>query len=146
MQKRISSANASSVSRLDPELRRPADAQGGVFRERLVKLDVAVVAHDSLSSFARSPDRRRDCDSCFVDIARAEAEDQVARPRACCPVSQMKPVELAAGNSLPDGRAPRSHPTIVWPLIPGNRRFAGGINVGDHDAIGVVESAAEFLP
>ncbi len=41
------------VPRLDPKLRRPADAQGRVFRERLVKPDVALLARRSPSIFPR---------------------------------------------------------------------------------------------
>ena len=35
---------------------------------------------------------------------------------------------------------------MVWPLMPGKRRFARRINVGHHHAVGVVESAPELAP
>src|SRR6266540_2575186 len=48
------------VSRLDPKLCRPAYAQRGVFRERLVKADVPFFADDRLQLFGNHQIRRQD--------------------------------------------------------------------------------------
>ena len=82
-QKRISSAKACFVARLDPKLRRTADAQGGVFRDRLVKTHFAFFAHDLLQFF-RDHQLGRENRQLLVNISRAETKDEIARRPACC--------------------------------------------------------------
>src|SRR5437899_2211085 len=46
-------------ARLDPNLGRPADAQGGVFRHRLMQTRFALFAHDRLQFFRHHQFRRQ---------------------------------------------------------------------------------------
>ena len=77
-QKRISSANAASLRGSTQNCAGPADAQGRVLRERLVKTHVAFFADDLLQPL-RDDQIGREHRELFVNIAGAQAENQIAR-------------------------------------------------------------------
>ena len=111
-------------SRLDPELRRAADAHRGVFRERLVKLDLALRPDDLLQLF-RDDQFSRELGQLLVDVAGAEADDDIAVRRARGRRRQRNLFE----SRLIETRAVACREiasTIVWPLTPGNAALAGG--------------------
>ena len=138
-QNRISSANASSVARLDPELRRPANAQRGVFRQRLVKPHVAFFADNLLQLFG-DDQIGREKRELFVNISGAETEDEIARMRACCRRRNARD-RAAADRSRRDGRA-RDLVGNRLAADAGEGRLARRVNIGHDDVIGVVERRA----
>src|SRR5438132_2562519 len=64
------------VAWLDPKLRRTADAQRGVFGERLVKTHVAVLTHDLFQFFGDDEIGSQD-GQLFVNVARAETKNEI---------------------------------------------------------------------
>ena len=65
-------------TRLDPKLGRPPDAQGGVFRHRLMQTHFAFFAHDRLQFF-RHHQFGRQQRQLLVNVSRAEAKDEIVR-------------------------------------------------------------------
>ena len=63
-QKRINFRKRIFVARLDPKLRRAANPQRRVFRERLVETHVAFFADDRFQFFRDRPDRPRGSANC----------------------------------------------------------------------------------
>ena len=140
--KRISSAKARFVARLDPELRRTADAQRGVFRERFVKAHFAFFA-DDLLQLLRDHEIGREERELFVNVAGAEAENEIAGLDHVADIA-MQPIE----SRLISRTAMSVRDDFIHDRLSadaGNRRFARRINVGDDDAIGIVKRAAEFF-
>ena len=145
----VSPAKANQVresllgSHFHPELRRPADAQGGVLGERFGKPDVAGRAHDFLQSF-RDDEFGREHGQLLVHITGAETEHEIAFREHLTHVA-MQPVEPrlirnaavpVRGNRIGDG----------LPAHARQRRLARGVNVGHDDAIGIIEGRAKLLP
>ena len=99
------------------------------------------MAKSSLSRIFRSLTGR--APAC-VDVAGAEGQDEIA-------VFDFKPVphemRLTLGSNLARG-CPCARRGIHDHLAgdPGNRLFAGGINIGNEDRVGIVKSSAEIFP
>ena len=130
-------------SRLDPELRRSADPQGGVFRERFGQPDLAFRPDDFFQLF-RDDQLGGERGQLFVNIAGAETEHEIAVEKHVADVA-VQPIEpRLIGNRAMSVREIAS--AIVWPLMPGNAGLARRVNIGDDDMIGVVKGAAKFVP
>ena len=129
------------VPRFDPKLRRTAHAQSGVFRERLVKPDVAFFADDRFQ-FLRNHEIGGQDRQLLVNVAGAEAQHEIAGVEHVADIA-MHPFET---RLITHAAMTVSHDFVGNRLAADarNRRFARRINVGHNHAIGVVEGAAKF--
>ena len=126
---------------LDPELRGAADAHRGVLGERLVEFRKARPHHVlDLVQRGHVLGQQR-CG--LVDVARAEADDAVARFEHAPHLEH----ELPAVGLVVRGLVAFAQHFIDdrLPGHAGDRRLARGIHVGDDRRVGVGECAAEFL-
>ena len=131
------------VARLDPKLRRTADAQRGVLGERFVKAHFAFFAHDLLQ-LLRNHEIGGEERELFVNVARTETENEIAGLEHVADIA-MQPVQprligraaMSVRDHFIDDRLSADSR---------NRRFARRINVRDEDAIGIVEGRAKFFP
>src|SRR5262245_51004224 len=128
-------------ARLGPELRRTANAQRRVVRQRLVKANLTLFAHNRFQFLGDHEIGGEDL-QLFVDVAGAKTQNKVAGLQHISYVA-MHQFQMCL---ITDTAMPVSHYLIDNSLTcdSGNRRLAGGIYICDHNMVGITESAAKF--
>ena len=128
-------------ARLDPELRRPAHAQRRMFRKRFVEPDIALFANNRfqlLGDHEIGGERRQ----LFVNISSPKAQNEIAGRDHVSDVvvdpAQLRLITHAAMTVRRDFIRDR------LARDPRQRFFACWINIGNHDALGVIERAPEL--
>ncbi len=130
------------VARLNPKFRRATDAQVWCVSKAVRKGERRPLRLRSTSIFPRSRDLPRGSTIAREYFPRPDSERdrrvQHAAYIAMHPIQTRlitDPAMTVRRDFIGDRLAANS----------GNRRFAGGINIGHHHAVGVVESLAKFL-
>jgi hypothetical protein len=126
---------------LHPKLRRPSDAERRVFREGLIKADIAFLADDRFQFFGNDQ-VRRERRKLLVNVACAKTQDQVARSDHIANIA----MESVQSRLVTDSAMAMRRDFVGNRLAadPFERSLAGWIDIGYHDAIGVIESASKL--
>ncbi len=124
-----------------PELGGPADTQGGVAGEGFIEPDAAR-AHRVEQPVAER-EISDEPSGGFVDVARAEAQDEIAfLDLRACVLMDLSEIRLKFNVPMP-ARTNCVHDHLT--RHTGNRFFAGWINVGDERGVGPIKSPAELV-
>src|SRR5436305_11048060 len=130
------------IARFNPELRRTAHAQRGVFRERFVKPHVTLFTNNRFQ-FLRNHEISGQDRQLLVNVARTHAQNEIAGVEHVSDIA-MDPFKtrLITHSAMSMTR------DFVSDRLATDARdwgLARGIDIGHNNAVGVIKRASEFM-